>query len=177
MGLFSRRDPEAAEARIARLETHLSSLQTYLEDVARAESEAAAQQPEPQPAPQPSGLAAPGANDSADPALGSGPPRIVNADMVEEALRDLQARMEELSNGLTQMDARLTSMGTELTNQLSELGQEIDALANLEGEPLEGGLLNDLKATQVRLAQEQARYQIAFKQDLAELAERLSRRN
>jgi len=38
-------------------------------------------------------------------------------------------------------------------------------------------LVESLKASQVRLAQEQVRYEIAFRQDLAALADQLARRN
>lgn len=165
MGLFSRRDSDASEARIARLETHLNTLQTYLEDVAKAEAntETTAQSPV--------SLAAPGSEQTPDPSLPAHPPRIVNAEMVEQALADLTARMDALAAGLTAMEARLGSISTEITNQLSELGSEIDALS---ASTADEETLAHLKSAQTRLAQEQARYQIAFKQDLADLAERIT---
>lgn len=165
MGLFSRRDPDASEARIARLETHLNSLQTYLEDVAKAEANTETT------AHSPATLAAPGSGQTPDPSLPAHPPRIVNAGMVEQALADLTARMDALAAGLIAMDARLGSISTEITNQLSELGSEIDALSTSTADE---ETLAKLKSAQTRLAQEQARYQIAFRQDLADLAERIT---
>jgi hypothetical protein len=162
MGLFSRRNPDGSEARIARLETHLNSLQNYLEEVAKSS--------------EGSGLTAPGAKDRRNESLPAGPPRIIDADMVEETLAQLTARIEALATGLTRVETRLSSISTEITNQLGELGLEIDALTSrlTEDSGLSGEeILTDLKAAQIRLAQEQARYQIAFRQDLAELAERL----
>ena len=67
-------------------------------------------------------------------------------------------------------------MSTELANQLSELGNDIEALNNRPpGAPLDEGTLDELRDTQTRLASEQARYQIAFREDLARLAEQLRR--
>jgi small-conductance mechanosensitive channel len=166
MGLFSRRDPDNSEARIARLETHLTSLQNYLEEVATSSEDSA--------------LAAPGAKDRRDETQPAGPPRIIDADMVEQTLAHLTERIDQMAAGLTQVETRLSSISTEITNQLSELGNEIDALAtrlsdqgNAIGGDLGEEILTDLKAAQARLAQEQARYQIAFRQDLADLAERI----
>jgi uncharacterized phage infection (PIP) family protein YhgE len=168
MGLFSRRDPDASEARIARLETHLNTLQTYLEEVAKAEAETATVST---PAPStPTALAAPGSDQAPDPSLPPHPPRIIDAEMVEQALAELTTRMDALAAGITQMDARLSSISTEIANQLSELGNEIDALSQGLGDE---ETVTNLKSAQTRLAQEQARYQIAFQQDLAELAERI----
>ena len=53
----------------------------------------------------------------------------------------------------------MTAVSTELANQLTELGHDIDGTH--EG--------------QVKLANEQARYQIAFREDLARLAEETQR--
>ena len=171
MGLFSRRDPDASEARIARLETHLNTLQTYLEEVAKAESETVtASTPATSTPATSTALTAPGSDQAPDPSLPPHPPRIIDAEMVEQALAELTTRMDALAAGITQMDARLSSISTEITNQLSELGSEIDALSQGLGD--EEAIAN-LKSAQTRLAQEQARYQIAFQQDLAELAERI----
>jgi len=77
------------------------------------------------------------------------------------------------------LDARIASVSTELANQLTELGHEIDALAAREG-GVAGGqaeisdeVIDALRTGQNRLASEQARYEIAFREDLAELAEQL----
>lgn len=82
------------------------------------------------------------------------------------------------------LDARVASVGTELANQLSELGQEIDALAERQlagAEPattapvaeVSPEVFEAIRAGQKRLANEQARYEIAFREDLATLAEQV----
>ncbi len=86
--------------------------------------------------------------------------------------RDEQRRIAELVARLDAIDARVTAVSTELANQLNELGGELDALA---ARPDGNGAVEELRTGQVRLASEQARYQIAFRQDLAELAETLRR--
>jgi len=62
-----------------------------------------------------------------------------------------------------------------LANQISELGRDIDGLANTSGQVGQGTVsdevLDALRSAQVKLANEQARYEIAFRQDLAALAE------
>ncbi len=85
--------------------------------------------------------------------------------------RDEQRRVAELVARLDAIDARVTAVSTELANQLNELGGELDALAARPDD----GAVEELRTGQVRLASEQARYQIAFRQDLAELAETLRR--
>ena len=77
------------------------------------------------------------------------------------------------------IEQRLNSVSTELANQVSELGRDIDGLAAHSNE-VTGGTVSDdvidsLKTSQVKLAAEQARYEIAFRQDLAALAEQVRR--
>ena len=95
---------------------------------------------------------------------------------------------------------RISNVSTELANQLGELSREIDVLA-ADGaansrvadkqaptsampppapifEPsqtMPTELVDQLRHSQVRLANEQARYEIAFRQDLAMLAEQVRR--
>jgi DNA repair exonuclease SbcCD ATPase subunit len=75
------------------------------------------------------------------------------------------------------LDQRLTNVSTELANQLSELGRDIDGLGQRIPEVADGTVSDEvfdaLKGGQVKLANEQARYEIAFRQDLATLAEQL----
>jgi chromosome segregation ATPase len=106
----------------------------------------------------------------------------------------LDVRLSSLDERVANVDRRVDVVATELANQLTELGNEVDALAEREPAappaPTESqepapvaeidpavveGLLEDVRDAQVRLANEQARYQIAFRQDLAELADRLRR--
>lgn len=65
-------------------------------------------------------------------------------------------RLDEVDGKLISVNARITQVGTEVTNQLGELSDDIER-AHKE---------------QVKLAAEQARYEIQFRQDLAELADR-----
>ena len=78
------------------------------------------------------------------------------------------------------IEQRLNSVSTELANQVSELGRDIDGLAAQSNE-FAGGtvseeVIDSLKTSQVKLAAEQARYEIAFRQDLAALAEQVRRK-
>ena len=103
-----------------------------------------------------------------------------------QALRtELTKRTNELSlvtasaNALDQrigvLDARITGMSTEISNQLHELGNEIQQLADKQEDPEVAGAIEQLRVSQIRIANEQARYEIAFRQDLAMLAEHLKR--
>jgi chromosome segregation ATPase len=102
------------------------------------------------------------------------------------ALRtELTKRTNELSlvtaatNGLDQrisaIDTRMSGMSTELANQIHELGREIEQLASREHDAETKAAVEQLRTSQVRIANEQARYEIAFRQDLAQLAEQLRR--
>jgi len=86
------------------------------------------------------------------------------------------AQLDQISKRLDDLDARITSVSTELANQISELGGEIDTLQKrAEAEPMADEVADALRDSQERLASEQARYQIAFREDLARLAEQLKR--
>ncbi len=77
---------------------------------------------------------------------------------------------------MAELDARVTSVSTELANQIAELGNDIDALnSRPPGDGVDPEAVGELRDGQVRLANEQARYQIAFREDLARLAEQLRR--
>ena len=75
------------------------------------------------------------------------------------------------------LEQRLDSVGTELANQLSELGRDIDGLAKHAAQAASGtvdeAVIESLRNGQIKLANEQARYEIAFREDLALLAENL----
>jgi hypothetical protein len=75
---------------------------------------------------------------------------------------------------------RITNVSNEVINQINELGRELDALATTlpskdgafaGSQTLAADTLDTLKAAQVKLAQEQARYEIAFREDLSRLAD------
>jgi hypothetical protein len=91
---------------------------------------------------------------------------------------------------MTAVDGRVTSVSTELANQLTELSSDIDAVGRqssgdggaLDAAEIEARLgerldtaIDDVLDTTERLAAEQARYEIQFRADLAELAERYRR--
>jgi hypothetical protein len=85
-------------------------------------------------------------------------------------------RLDELASKLAELDARVTSVSTELANQIAELGNDLDALDNRSPDAApDEVVVDELRDGQVRLANEQARYQIAFREDLARLAEQLRR--
>ncbi len=94
-----------------------------------------------------------------------------------EALGDVATRTVGLDERVGAIDVRLTAMTNELGRQIHELGGDIERLA--AGAPQAGGpaaeIVEGLRAGQVRMANEQARYEIAFRQDLAELAEEIRR--
>jgi chromosome segregation ATPase len=108
---------------------------------------------------------------------------------------ELRRQIGQLAERVSNLDARLHQVGLELTNQLTELSGDIDAAAQLPStttsapadttaivgeierlmaERLDPHLV-DITDGQLRLANEQARYAIQFREDLAELADRLRR--
>jgi len=93
------------------------------------------------------------------------------------AANDSTAR--QATEQVSAIEQRLNAVSTELANQVSELGRDIDGLAAHQGDVTQGTVsdevIDTLKASQVKLAAEQARYEIAFRQDLAALAEQVRR--
>ena len=89
------------------------------------------------------------------------------------AITEAEAHQARLLAG--QIEQRLGHMGTELTNQLGELSREIDGLATRQpsGPALSDATVESLRAGQVKLAAEQARHEISFREDLAAIAEQL----
>ena len=96
------------------------------------------------------------------------PPPVAHTADLDELRANLTARVDALAQRLEWIDARITSISTELANQLTELGHEGDATSQAAVA---------LRDAQTKLANEQARYQIAFREDLATLADRLKRPN
>ena len=84
-----------------------------------------------------------------------------------------------MTNGLDQkisvIDQRVTKMTTELSHQIHELGSEIEYLTKSSQDNASREALEQLRVNQIRIANEQARYEIAFRQDLAELVEQIRR--
>ena len=103
-----------------------------------------------------------------EPPTPSAPPAVSAADL--EAVR---AQVARLTVRLEALDRRITTISTELANQLGELSDDIDTLGKrTEADAIDEATVAHLRDAQTRLAGEQARYQIAFRQDLAEIAER-----
>ncbi|MFM8311965.1 MAG: hypothetical protein ACKOAZ_08700 [Ilumatobacteraceae bacterium] len=104
-----------------------------------------------------------------------------------ERLAANDAAVRANTEQLGALEQRITSVSIELANQINELGSDIDALASLPAGSTAGGsepgsistlsdeVLDALRSAQVRLASEQARYEIAFREDLAALAEQIRR--
>lgn len=103
----------------------------------------------------------------------SPPPPPAPATDPEQAARveQLDDRVHHVTARLDEIDQRITAISTELANQLSELSTDLDTLGSVES--IDDGTLDELRDAQTRLAEEQARYQIAFRKDLADLADRL----
>ena len=165
MGLFKRRNEEPGE--LERLRTGLGELRERLDESDAAKAELGSKihslterldTPITAPPPEPP-----------TPAVVS--PTVELADL--EAVR---AQIARLTVRLEALDRRITTVSTELANQLGELSDDIDTLGKrTEAEAIDEATLVELRDAQTRLASEQARYQIAFRQDLAEIAERWRR--
>jgi hypothetical protein len=89
-------------------------------------------------------------------------------------LTKVHERLDELAVRLEGVDARITAISTELANQIDELSSEMAGVGDT-APTVTDEIVGELRDAQTRLANEQARYQIAFRQDLAELADRLKR--
>jgi hypothetical protein len=94
------------------------------------------------------------------------------------AIEAIRAQIARLTVRLEALDRRITTVSTELANQLGELSDDIETLGKrTEGEVIDEAAIVELRDAQTRLANEQARYQIAFRQDLAEIAEMFGHRS
>ena len=165
MGLFKRRSEDPGE--LERLRTGLGELRERLDESDAAKAELGSKirslterMETPITAPPP------------EPPTPSAPPAVGAAEL--EAVR---AQIARLTVRLEALDRRITTISTELANQLGELSDDIDTLGKrTEAEAIDEATLVELRDAQTRLAGEQARYQIAFRQDLAEIAERWQKR-
>jgi len=90
----------------------------------------------------------------------------------DATLIELHRRLDALDARLGDLDTRITSISTELAHQITEISDDFE---HLGGDAPAEQVVDELRDAQTRLASEQARYQIAFRQDLAELADRLKR--
>jgi len=94
---------------------------------------------------------------------------------LRQALDDQEGSTQALHDKLAALDDRITAVSTELANQLTELGHDIDALNAKPANGVDDDALTAVRDGQVKLANEQVRYQIAFREDLARLAQELKR--
>jgi hypothetical protein len=92
-------------------------------------------------------------------------------------LADEREAARAIADRLVSLDTRVSNMGSELSRQFQELGGEIEQLAKEVQNSGVNEIVDTIKASQTRLANEQARYEITFRQDLAALADKLLRRN
>ena len=91
---------------------------------------------------------------------------------------ELRRQVAQIAEKMAALDGRVGQISVELTNQLTEVGGELDRLHALAEKNDVGAIderLDDVTSGQERLANEQARYEIRFREDLAELADRLRR--
>jgi len=181
MPLFRRRSE--ADPQLAELTSQIALLRARLDAMDRADPPAAAPTPDAvwQPPPAPPAASTPL------------PPPNVDAltAPLRQALDDLATRLDaaeqERAADRDRVDTRLTELSTTITDQLDELSgglqtqderlaafrAELEALA---AEPGEGSAqIDQLLDRQTRIANEVARHEIAFHEELAALADRLSR--
>ncbi len=114
-----------------------------------------------------------------------------------DAVDDLNERFGEIAERVSTIDSRVTNVSFELANQLTELSRDIEAINEQRSSTIDprsassnaaiDGAIDDLIEDQIdsaldevrdtteKLAVEQARYEIQFRADLADLADRLRR--
>jgi predicted RNase H-like nuclease (RuvC/YqgF family) len=92
------------------------------------------------------------------------------AERLDAGDREARAAAERLEL----VEQRLASVSVELARQLDELSSDIEALSS-QPEHESAAVVEALRAGQVRLANEQARYEMALRADLAILAEQMRR--
>lgn len=114
-----------------------------------------------------------------------------------DAVDDLNERFGEIAERVSTIDTRVTNVSFELANQLTELSRDIETISDQHGATVEhptvassdaidsqiddrigdqlDSALDGVRESTEKLAAEQARYEIQFRQDLADLADRLRR--
>ncbi len=151
----------------------------------------------PPPAPPAPAPPSPPSDSPPHPAVPPPPPPLIEFDApddIDERIAELRDQLDNLARQTSSIDERVTSVSMELANQLTELSSDIDELQRRSSEPVSAGTadsdtteleariaerldaaMDDMLDSTERLAAEQARYEIQFRADLAELAERLRR--
>jgi chromosome segregation ATPase len=167
MGLFSRK-PEVTSADLAELKSSLSILTSELA-VERQKSQALQQRVdelEQRPLAEPP-----------EPGASLDDVRKLVDDSATQS-REHEAAIAELRASAAGVDQRLAEVSETLTRQIEELGNERrdgTSGAVLPDDVATLAHVDELKKNQVRIANEQARYEIAIRADLATLAEQLRR--
>ncbi|WP_394935573.1 hypothetical protein [uncultured Ilumatobacter sp.] len=100
-----------------------------------------------------------------------------------EDVEVMRTEITEMAESMAALDRRITNVSMELANQLTELSNDLEVLLLSADNKADDGdeaavvglAIEAVQQSTERLAIEQARYQIQFRQDLAELAERLRR--
>jgi len=95
-------------------------------------------------------------------------------DATRKKLDDTVAANEKVVAEIRSLDDRLAHMGREFANQIHELATGIDGLEK-HADSVSAEVIAELHGVQARLAAEQVRYEITFRQDLAEIADQLRR--
>ena len=95
---------------------------------------------------------------------------------VEQLAAERSLRID-VADRLITLEGRVSGMGAELSRQMHELSDEIERLTTTSHSNEVDAAIAHLRTSQNRLATEQARYEIAFRQDLATLAEILRRKS
>jgi len=92
----------------------------------------------------------------------------------QQQIHEVSLTQNAAATSLAAIDGRVVQLGRELTNQLHELSNDLEKLEH-QSDGASAETIAQLQATQIRLATEQARYEITFRQDLAEIADQLRR--
>ena len=116
----------------------------------------------------------------ADDAIAKADSTPTEATVAPEDVAVMRTEIAEMAESVATLDRRMTNVSMELANQLTELSNDLEVLllaADNEGDEaaVVGLAIEAVQKSTEQLASEQARYQIQFRQDLAELAERLRR--
>jgi uncharacterized coiled-coil DUF342 family protein len=186
----------AIDGRVAQVEELGSDIDQINQRLQSFESATPTPTPPP-PAPPSASPPSPPSDTPPGPAVPPPPPPLIEFDApgdVDERIAELRDQLDNLARQTSSIDERVTSVSMELANQLTELSTDIDELQRRSSEPVSGGTadsdtteleariaerldaaMDDMLDSTERLAAEQARYEIQFRADLAELAERLRR--
>lgn len=98
----------------------------------------------------------------------------VDLDSTRKQLDEMININDKVVADLRVLDDRLMHMGREFANQIHELATGVDSLEK-HADSVSAETVAELHDVQARLAAEQVRYEIAFRQDLAEIADQLRR--